>query len=256
MSFVLAIARNQLRILRRDPGFLVIMFLMPLAVMPLFQRMSGLGLATSGFDEATGAELVVPGQAVLFGFFVAGSAGFSVFREHGWKTWDRLRASSASSRALLAGYAIPWIAVHVIYQVALFVAGFVFLGLRFDGGSPVASLLVMMAFSTVAISLVLLMTATFRTINQVNALVNVGAMIMGGLGGAMVPKELLPGWAQTVSPLFPTYWAMEGHRSIFLEQGGVNDVVVPVFVMMGMAAVLTLLAARRFRADETKEFFA
>ena len=44
---------------------------------------------------------------------------------------------------------------------------------------------------------------------------------------------------------------MDAHRAVFLEQGGVGDVI-------GSGAVLfaSALAAMRFRADETKEFFA
>ena len=38
MSAVVAVTRQQLRILRRDPAFLIIMFGMPLAVMPLMRE--------------------------------------------------------------------------------------------------------------------------------------------------------------------------------------------------------------------------
>jgi len=256
MTAALAVAKLQLRILRNDPWFLLIMFLMPLAVMPLFKQTMGLSLVSSGFSEATGAELVVPGQAVLFGFFVAGSVGFSLYREHGWRTWDRLRASAASSKSLLAGFAIPWIVIHVGYQLVLFVAGGMVLGLRLNGGSPLAALLVITAYSACVIALILLLSSTFRTVNQLNAFQNVGAMVFGGLGGALVPIEQLPGWAQAVAPATPAYWAMRGHRSVFLEQGGVSDVALPVAVMLAVAVVFAFLASLRFRADETKEFFA
>lgn len=256
MIAAMAVARTQLRILRRDPWFLVIMFGMPLVVMPLFTRTMGFALQAAGFAEATGAELVVPGQTVLFGFFVGGSVAFSVFREHGWKTWDRLRASAASSGALLAGYAVPWIIVHVLYSVTLLVAGSLFIGLRLNGGSALAEALVLVAYAACVVAIVLLATASFRTINQVNGLVNVGAMVLGGLGGALVPLELLPGWARAIAPATPGYWAMQGHRAVFLERGGVADVAPPVAVLLGAAAVLFAIAASRFRVDETKEFFA
>lgn len=256
MSAALAVTKLQLRIVKNDPWFLVIMFGMPLVVMPLFKRTMGLSLIDSGFGDASGAEQVVPGQVILFGFFVAGSVGFSLYREHGWKTWDRLRASAASSRSLLAGFAIPWIIIHVLWQVALFVAGGIALGLRFNGGSPVAALLVIVGYSCCVITLLLLVAATLRTVNQMSAAQNVGAMLLGGLGGALVPLEQLPGFAQAIAPATPAYWAMEGHRSVFLEGGGLGDVVVPVAVLLGSSIVIGLLAANRFRADETKEFFA
>jgi ABC-2 type transport system permease protein len=256
VTAALAITKLQLRIIRNDPWFLLIMFLMPLVVMPLFVKTLGLSLVASGFDSASGAEVVVPGQVVLFGFFVGGSVGFALYREHGWKTWDRLRASAAPSRSLLAGFAVPWTVIHVAYQLTLFLAGGLALGLRFNGGSPIALVLVAIGYGACIVALVLLVSASFRTINQVNAFQNVGAMALGGLGGALVPLEQLPGWAQAIAPATPQYWAMRGFRGVFLESASVVDVLPSVAVLFGSAAILSLLAARRFRADETKEFFA
>lgn len=256
MRAAVAVTKVQLRILRNDPWFLVIMFGMPLVVMPLFKDTIGLSLVESGFQDATGAELVVPGQAVLFGFFVGGSAGFCIFREHGWKTWDRLRASQAAPVALLAGIAVPWVVILTAYQGMLLLVGGLTLDLRFNGGSSVAVLLVMIAYSAVVISFITWAASSFRTVHQLNAVQNVGAMAFGGLGGALVPIEQLPGWAEAIAPATPAYWAMKGYRSVFLESADIGDVATPVAVMIGAAAVFSALAARRFRADETKEFFA
>lgn len=256
MTAVVAVVKQQLRIIRRDPWFLFVMFFMPLVVMPLFKRTMGLSLQASGFAGASGAEQVVPGQVVMFGFFVGGSAGFCLFREHGWRTWDRLRASSASSPSLLVGFMIPWIVILTFFQVALLTAGGLALGLRFHGGSPVAELLVVVAYACCIVSLIMLISSTLRTVNQVNAFQNVGAMAFAGLGGALVPLAQLPGWAQAVAPITPTYWAMKGHRAVFLNGGGLGDVIAPVGVLALAAVAMMVLATFRFRVDETKQFFA
>jgi ABC-2 type transport system permease protein len=256
MSAVRAVTKLQFRILRRDPIFLVVMFGMPLAIMPLLRKTMGLSLAASGYPGADGAEQVVPGQIVLFGFFVAGSTAFALYREHGWRTWDRLRASPASPRAILIGFAIPWTCVHAAYQTVLLVAGGLVFGLRLNGGSPVALGLLVWAFAFCVVSIVLLGAATLRTVNQLQALVNIGALVLGGIGGALIPIEQLPGWAQAVAPVTPQYWAMEGHLSIFLESGGLRDVWPSFVVLVSIGIVAAALAMVRFREDETKEFFA
>ncbi len=256
MTAILAVVKQQFRILRRDPWFLVMMFLMPLVVMPLFKRTMGLSLQQSGYTSATGAEQVVPGQVVMFGFFVAGTAGFSLFREHGWRTWDRLRASSASSRSLLIGFMIPWIVILAIFQILLLVVGGLALGLRLHGGSPAAALAVILAYSVCIVALIMLVSATLRTVNQVNAFQNLGAMAFAGLGGALVPLAQLPGWAKAIAPFTPAHWAMKGFQSVFLESGGLGDVAASVGVLIAASGVLTGLAALRFRADETKQFYA
>jgi ABC-2 type transport system permease protein len=256
MKQVIAIIKHQLRIIRRDPWFLLIMFLMPLVVMPLFKRTMGLSLQASGFEGATGAEQVVPGQAVMFGFFVGGSAGFCLFREHGWRTWDRLRASSVSPASLLLGFMIPWVVMLALFQCALIAVGGLALGLRFNGGSPVAEFMVVFAYACCVVALIMLVSSTLRTVNQVNAFQNVGAMAFAGLGGALVPLAQLPGWARAVGPVTPAYWAMKGHHAVFLEQGGLADVLLPVSVLMIAAVLMMVVATFRFRVDETKQFFA
>jgi ABC-2 type transport system permease protein len=256
MSASLAIVKQQFRIIRRDPWFLAIMFGMPMIAMPLLKRTMAISLQASGYANATGAEQVVPGQVVMFGFFVGGSAGFCVFREHGWKTWDRLRASSATPAGLLFGFATPWVIIHVLFQMALFLGGGLALGLRLNGGSIFAVLLMMLAYATCVIAIIMLTTATFRTVNQVSAFQNVGAIAFAGLGGAFVPIGQLPGWAQGVARLTPSYWTMRGHTEVFLRSGGRTDVLLPAAILFAASAVLMTLAAFRFRVDETKQFFA
>ncbi len=256
MKQALAIVKQQLRIIRRDPWFLLIMFCMPLVVMPLFKRTMGLSLQASGYEGATGAEQVVPGQAVMFGFFVGGSAGFCLFREHGWRTWDRLRASSLSPSSLLLGFMIPWVVILTLFQCALLTVGGLALGLRLNGGSPFAEFAVLLAYACCVVALIMLVSSTLRTVNQVNAFQNVGAMAFAGLGGALVPLAQLPSWARAIGPITPAYWAMKGHHAVFLEQGGLADVVLPVSVLMIAAVLLMVVASFRFRVDETKQFFA
>ena len=103
---VVALSRHDLRLLRRDPVFLLVFTLMPLAFMAFTKDAFGAALeqANPGAD-LNGAEQVVPGAAVVFSGFLVGNLGFGVFREHGWNTWDRLRASTLSTPELLVGKA-------------------------------------------------------------------------------------------------------------------------------------------------------
>lgn len=256
MTAAVAVVKQQLRIIRRDPWFLLVMFGMPMVVMPLFKKTMAYSLQASGYANATGAEQVVPGQMVMFGFFVGGSAGFCLFREHGWGTWDRLRASNATPPSLLVGFIAPWVAILTLFQLGLLLAGGAAAGLRLRGGSPIAELLVIVSYSFVIVTLVMLVSASLRTVNQVNAFQNVGAMAFAGLGGAFAPLAQLPGWARAIAPATPSYWAMQGHNAVFLEQGGIADVAKPVGVLIGASIVLFVIATKRFRLDETKQFFA
>ena len=42
-----------------------------------------------------------------------------------------------------------------------------------------------------------------RSVLQLNAATNIGAMVLGGIGGAVTPIDTLPGWAQAIAPFTP-----------------------------------------------------
>ena len=89
---------------------------------------------------------------------------------------------------------------------------------------------------------------------QLNAVTNLGTMLLAGLGGALVPVMELPKWVQPVAVVSPVNWAMEGYRDTILDGGGVGDVVLSLAAMAGLAVVLDGVRAlapapRRAEAD-------
>src|SRR5947209_9183011 len=85
-----AVARHELRLLRRDPVFLLTFTLMPLIVMAFIKPAFRYMLAAQNGARVNGAEQAVPGVAVMFSMFLVGSVGFAFFREYGWGTWERV----------------------------------------------------------------------------------------------------------------------------------------------------------------------
>jgi hypothetical protein len=112
------------------------------------------------------------------------------------------------------------------------------------------------ALGLMQISLGFMLLSLCRSVIQLNAITNAGAMLLGGLGGALTPVELLPGWAQAVAPAAPTYWAMQGFRAVTMENGGMADVARPVGVLLAFTAAFLLVAVNRFQVEETKVSWA
>ena len=120
----------------------------------------------------------------------------------------------------------------------------------------VGLVLVAAAFCICLISLGLALLGVARSIMQLNAFANLGAMVLAGIGGALAPISALPAWAAAIAPLTPSYWAMRGFRRVILEGGGALSIARPVLVLMTFSAVFLVIAARRFRYDDTKTSFA
>jgi ABC-2 type transport system permease protein len=255
-----AIARLDLQVLRRDPAFLVVFTVMPLLFMAFNREVIGAALLASGAAEGAdptevGVQFMVPGATVLFSGFLVGNLGFSVFREHGWGTWERLRASVLTPAELMAGKAaVPGLSLG-FQLTALLGGGAVLFGLRLSG-SVAAYVLVALALGAMQIALGFMLLSLCRSVIQLNAITNAGAMLLGGLGGALTPVELLPGWAQAIAPAIPTYWAMEGFRAVTLDPGGIADVAGPVAALAAFSTVFLAVAVRRFRVEETKVSWA
>lgn len=250
----LAILRHELRVMWTDPSTVIFVVVMPLIMVALMRQLFATALRAEGFAEANGSEFAVPAMAVAFAAFGVGYSGFTFFRDHGWGTWDRLRASPASSVDIMVGKVLPTVGVTFVQLGLLFVLGGPLFGLQVRG-SWVALALLAAAVALALSAFGMLVTAVARTMNQLNAVGSVGGMAMAMLGGAWVPVSQMPGWAQAVAPALPTYWAMEGFRDVILHGRGVAHVLGPTLIMTGFAALFAVLAAAKFRFEDTKVYF-
>jgi ABC-2 type transport system permease protein len=248
-----AIARLDLRVGRRDTGPLVFMIVMPLVVMAFVKP--AFRFALSGYPGANGSEQAVPGMVVMFGFFAVGATGFAFFREHGWNTWDRLRASWATPAEIMLGKLVTPLLLGVTQVVVLFALGHVLYGLRVHG-PLVALAVVSTALIACLLTLALMLVAIMRTVQQMNAAANVGGLVFAGFGGSLAPLAILPHWVRVIAPATPGYWAMRGFRVVILDGGGVGAVLGPVVMLLAFTVGFAIVAALRFRMADSKTSWA
>lgn len=249
---VAAIARQDLRLLRTDLMPVTVLIVMPFLLMPFLLPAYDEALRVGGLPQASGAEQAVPGMTVTFGFFLAGNVSFGFFREHAWKTWERLRASPASAAEILLGKMVTPLLQAAVQFVVLFVLGGFLMGLQVRG-SWFALIAVGGCFSLCLVTTGLALTALCRTFLQANTVVNILGLVLAGLAGAIVPANLLPEWAQEIGPAIPSYWAMQGYERAILGQGG--SVLVPVLALLAFSLLPAAVALAKFRFDETKVGF-
>lgn len=247
------IFRHEMKGLRDDPGSVVFLILMPLLMMGLMKPLFGLSLQADGFIGANGAEQAVPGMAAMFVTFTGSYLGFTFFREHGWHTWDRLRASQATAGDIMIGKLLPVLLIAIAQFAALFALGVILFDLAI-AGSLVGLAMIVVGFSLSMISFGMAITALSRTSLQLNTFVNLTGVTFAGVGGALVPISVLPEWVQGVANFVPTYWAMEGFLDTILHGAGLGGVLAPTGILLGFTAIFTVIAAVKFRTAETKVY--
>ncbi|MBV8950273.1 MAG: ABC transporter permease [Actinobacteria bacterium] len=242
---------HELRLTRRSVDAVLVLIAFPLITIGFLKPAIRPALVQSGFPHANGAEHVVPGQTVMSAFFLVSLITFSFYTEHSWATWDRLRASPATSLEIVLGKTLPRLGMGVLQFVVLLGAGVLVFGLGIRGNA-VALVPLVFAFVACLVALGVAVTALCRTAQQANAFGYGGMVLFGALGGAFVPISVLPRWARTVAPVTPTYWAMRGMRSVILGGRGLGAVVAPSVVLLVMAFAFAVVALRRLRFDERK----
>jgi ABC-2 type transport system permease protein len=248
------IGRHELRVLRRDPGTIIFVLLMPLLLAALMQPMYQAALITDGPQHGNGADLAVPGMAVSFAAFGASYVGFAFLRDHGWNTWDRLRATPASTTQIITGKVAPAVALTAAQMMTLLlIAGPVF-GFHVTG-SWAGLTLIVLALAICLNALAVTVVAFTRTSQQFNAISGLIGLVLATLGGAFVPTTLMPDWAQTIAPVLPTHWAIQAMNDTVLHRAGLPDITGPLTALTTTAAALAVLAALRLHRQDSKTYW-
>jgi ABC-2 type transport system permease protein len=216
---------------------------------PAFQ----MALALEGVAGASGAEQVVPGMTITFGFLFMTAVSLSFFREHVWHTWDRLRASPSSPADIFAGKTLGAFFIGFVQFGAVFGAGLLLTGLTIRG-AWIEIAAIGFAFTLFVVMAGLAIAFCCRTLMQANLVAYLTVLILSFLSGALLPYALLPGWAQAAAPATPGYWAMRGYEGAVLGKGG--HFVASISILIGFAALLLILALARMRFKSTNVMLA
>lgn len=248
---IAALVRQDGRLMLRDPTPLVVRTVMPLLIMGFMQPLFRTALRADGVKSANGAEQAVPGMAVMFLFFLVTVVGFAMFREHGWNTWDRLRAGPSRPFELVAGRIVVPLAVAVLQLAVIFGVGGLLFGLRVRG-SYLGLVAVGVALALCVVMFGMALVSLCRTVSQFAVHANLAALLFAGLGGSLTPQSALPDWARGLAPGVPSYWAMRGFNTVIIDGGGVRAVLLPICVLCAFAAGLTAVTLAFFRTDHRK----
>jgi ABC-2 type transport system permease protein len=75
-------------------------------------------------------------------------------------------------------------------------------------------------------------------------------LIMGLLGGAMVPRAIMPPALKAVGLLVPNGWALDGYFTLLVRDGAtIADVAPQIGAILGFAALFATFGMWRFRFE-------
>src|SRR5262245_28447658 len=233
----LALARLNVTLFAREPGPLIGRVVMPMVLITIMRP-----LYAAAFGTSTGTAQAVAGMLVTFSLLGMSIVGSAILVERGWHTADRLRSSPATATELLVGKAAPALALLVVQQAVILGYGRLAFGLRLS--SPLLVAATVFVWAAVLLCIGGMLGTLARSGSGLAAMVDIGSLVLTGLGGAFVPVPLLPGWARVLAPASPGYWAMHAMRGAM--NGDVAATVTGWLVLAGFAAIAAAVAAARF----------
>ena len=207
--------------------------------------------AHAATTQPNAVQQSVPAWLVFAMFFVVLPLATSVLaeREHG--NLQRLALLNLPP-ALLLGAKLPAYYLLNMIQLVIMLAVGMFLVPAIGGdrlaltGSVLGLWLIGSALSLAAIGFGLLVAVLARSAVQATTFGGVANLVLGAIGGVMVPKLVMPPAMQAASAASPMSWALEGCWDILLRGGGVADVLPEAAALAGFALVTFLLATVLF----------
>jgi ABC-2 type transport system permease protein len=198
-------------------------------------------------DSINGFNQAVPGMGTMYGLFTVMGGALLLLQERQNSTFQRLMTMPVSRAQLLGGKALARFTMGMLQYAVAFGVGFA-LGVNF-GDSFIGLVLLMVAFVICVTALTFLFGTFVTTEQQAGSVSTLIALTLAPLGGAWWPLEIVPDFMQKIGHLSPVAWVMDGFTELSFRNGTFSDVIIPILVLLAMAAAMFLLSITRFKYD-------
>jgi ABC-2 type transport system permease protein len=202
-------------------------------------------VATSATAGVSGFSLGAQSQVILFMFLTALTGAVELITTRQLGISRRMLSTPTSVRTIILGEGIGRVGLALFQGSFIVIASALLFNVEW--ANPVATAAIVVVFSFVAGGAALLIGAIAANASQAGAIGPALGMMLGLLGGTMVPAEVFPEAMRTASHLTPHAWALDAFRGLLLRGETLVDILPQLAVLAGFAAVLMTLAVWRFR---------
>jgi ABC-2 type transport system permease protein len=240
--------RYQMRLLLREPVWIVIVMIQPLLYLALFAPLLEPIARTQGFPPGGAWQVFVPGLLIQLGIFGSMFVGFGIIAEIRFGAIERMRVTPASRFGLLFGRVLRDTVVLLI-QAALLTLIAVAFGLRV----PLAGALITVGIvGMLGVSLASLSYAAGLWLKSEDALaplLNMVSVPVLLLSGILLPMSLAPRWLQRLALINPFSHVVDGARAAFLNDFGNSSLAIGLIASAILAAGGLAIATRTFQRE-------
>jgi len=209
----------------------------------------------SRFPEKTvtvvpsGMDHVIPGITIQFiMMMVMIYGGITVLEDRKKGVLARMLYSPLSTGGLFQAKLLGRWLMGMLQALILYVVGKIFFGLNL--GDVGLSLLVIAVFAWAMAGLSVCVGSLCTKEDMIVGLAVLLANIFAGLGGCWWPIEVVPPAVRTAGMISPAYWAMDALHKLRFFQGDFAAIAPNLGILLGLSAVLSVLASRFFKIQD------
>jgi len=196
----------------------------------------------------------VPSWIVFGMFFMITPISTIFINERKQNTLARLSSMNISMFSFVISKIVPYIFIAQI-QAWVMVGVGMFIVPLFDtpalaiNGTVSAFMFLSFAVSISAVGLASLIAVVASSAEQASTIGGISSILLGAIGGVMVPKFIMPQTMQTIANISPMSWGLDGFLDIFLKGGDVfmvlnEAVLLLVFGAVALGVSMIILHAR------------
>ncbi len=194
-------------------------------------------------------QISVPANAVLFGFFLSLTVAMSFAQERRTGTWQRLLAAPVPRWHALTAMLVPYFFVGAAQLAFFFTLGALAFGMEI-AGSLAALIVLSIALVYCAVGLGLLFAAIGGSERQLGGFGSVALLVMGMIGGCMVPRQVMPPLMQSLGLAVPHGWALDGYSDVLVRAGtSVVDILPSLTALLVFGSAFATVGLVLFRFE-------
>jgi len=185
----------------------------------------------------------------MFSFMLVLTVGWLFVAERRQGTMLRLRAAPLSRGAILLGKMLPCFLLSLIQGFVLLVAGKLVFGMSW-GPQPLWIVPVVVSTSFAAVGLAMLVASVARTETQVAIFGTLLVLVLAGVSGCLMPRDLMPEQMKQISRVTPHAWALDAYGQLLINpQPEVGIVMLACAMLVGFGIAFTAFAWWRLKLE-------
>jgi ABC-2 type transport system permease protein len=204
-------------------------------------------LKTQNQQEAQAAQASA-GELIIWVFIPLLGTSELMATERVWGTLRRLVSTPTRKPTFLLGMITGQFSYGFVQMILLVVVGVVLLKVPW-GQNPLALMVLLITFGLAAVAMGTMLGTFIRTPSQASGLSIALGMVMGLLGGCMLPLEMFPPAVANAAKVLPTTWAMMGMTQLTVYNAGMMEILPYAVVLLGFALLFFVVGIVRFRYE-------